>query len=101
MWGCGGHAREINHLCENLYYEVIGFLDERSEINGIIIDDVPVLGVLHDIYSLLNKIKNILCWCRRPLSEKAVCPQNPKCRFGIADTLVHPSVYISKRNYLS
>ena len=42
IWGCGGHAREVLHLCEQLGIEVAGFLDERSEWKGQIVDDVPV-----------------------------------------------------------
>lgn len=31
IWGSGGHAREINWLCEELDVQVMGFLDERPE----------------------------------------------------------------------
>jgi sugar O-acyltransferase (sialic acid O-acetyltransferase NeuD family) len=100
IWGCGGHAREINHLCEHLHYEVIGFLDERSEMKGIIIDDVPVLGDLYDIYSLRSEIKIVCAGVGDPSLKKRFVIKTKNAGFEIADTLVHPSVYISKRNTL-
>ncbi|MDM5356381.1 acetyltransferase [Peribacillus sp. ACCC06369] len=100
IWGCGGHAREINHLCENSSYEVIGFLDERSEMKGKIIDDVPVLGDLHDIYPLRNKIKIVCAGVGDPSLKKRFVTKTIHAGFEIADTIVHPSVFISKRNTL-
>ena len=49
IWGCGGHAREVNHLCDQIGIEVAGFLDERPEMKGEIVDDFPVLGDIGDI----------------------------------------------------
>ncbi|MFE4352509.1 acetyltransferase [Peribacillus butanolivorans] len=100
IWGCGGHAREINHLCENSNYEVIGFLDERSEMKGLVIDDVPVLGDLHDIYYLRNKIKIVCAGVGDPSLKKRFVTKTKNAGFEIADTIVHPSVFISKRSTL-
>ncbi|KQU19319.1 acetyltransferase [Bacillus sp. Leaf75] len=100
IWGCGGHAREVNHLCDYSNYEVAGFLDERSEMKGKMIDDVPVLGDLHDIYSLKDKIKIVCAGVGDPALKKRFAIKTMNAGFEIADTLVHPSVYISKRNTL-
>ncbi|MCK1995309.1 acetyltransferase [Peribacillus muralis] len=100
IWGCGGHAREINHLCENSSHDVIGFLDERSEMKGKIIDDVPVLGDLHDIYSLRDKIKIVCAGVGDPSLKKRFVTKTIHEGFEIADTIVHPSVFISKTNTL-
>jgi sugar O-acyltransferase (sialic acid O-acetyltransferase NeuD family) len=100
IWGCGGHAREVNHLCEQLGYEVIGFLDERSEMKGKIVDDVPVLGDLKDIIHLQDKVEIVCAGVGSPVLKKRFVEKSRKAGFKLANTLVHPSVYISKRNYI-
>jgi sugar O-acyltransferase (sialic acid O-acetyltransferase NeuD family) len=100
IWGCGGHAREVNHLCERLNYEVVGFLDERTEMKGKIIDGVPVLGDLHDIYHLREKIKIVCAGVGDPSLKKRFSIKTINAGFEIADTIVHPSIYLSKRNTL-
>ena len=57
IWGCGGHAREVNWLCEQAGYEVAGFLDERPEWKGQIVNGVPVLGDLPDIDHLGDEVE--------------------------------------------
>jgi hypothetical protein len=37
IWGCGGHGREVLSLCEDLGFEVVGFLDERPEMKGRVV----------------------------------------------------------------
>ena len=100
IWGCGGHAREVLHLCEQLGIEVAGFLDERSEWKGQIVDDVPVLGDLPDILSLQNQVKIVCAGVGDPSLKKRLVEKTKKLGFQFADTLVHPSVFISKRNRL-
>lgn len=100
IWGSGGHAREVNHLCEYLNYKVIGFLDERPEMKGIIIDDLPILGDLHDISSLREQIQIVCSGVGDPSLKKRFVTKTKDAGFEIADTIVHPSVYISKRTTL-
>ena len=100
IWGCGGHAREVLHLCEQIGNEVIGFLDERSEWKDKIVDDVPVLGDLPDILSLQNQVKIFCAGVGDPFLKKRLVEKTKKFGFQFADTLVHPSVFISKRNRL-
>ncbi|WP_169824110.1 nucleoside-diphosphate sugar epimerase/dehydratase [Anaerobacillus alkalidiazotrophicus] len=47
-------------LCDQIGIEVVGFLNERPDLKGQIIDDVPVLGDLPDIISLQNQVK-VVC----------------------------------------
>lgn len=100
IWGCGGHAREVNHLCEQSNYEVVGFLDERDEMKGKMIDGVTVLGDLQDIASLRDKIKIVCAGVGDPALKKKFATKTIHAGFEIANTMVHPSVFISKRNTL-
>ena len=98
IWGCGGHAREVLHLCEQIGVEVIGFLDERPEWKGKIVDGIPVLGVLSDIVSIQKQIKIVCAGVGDPSLKKRFVVMTKKLGFHFAETLVHPSVFISKRN---
>jgi sugar O-acyltransferase (sialic acid O-acetyltransferase NeuD family) len=100
IWGCGGHAREVLHLCEQIGIEVAGFLDERPEWKGQIVDDVPVLGDLSEIMSLQNQVKIVCAGVGDPSLKKRLVEKTKKFGFQLAATLVHPSVFISKRNCL-
>jgi sugar O-acyltransferase (sialic acid O-acetyltransferase NeuD family) len=100
IWGCGGHGREVLHLCEQIGIEVTGFLDERPELKGQIVDDVPVLGDLPDISSLQEQVKIVCAGVGDPSLKKRLVEKTKKFGFQFADTLVHPSVFISKRNRL-
>lgn len=98
IWGCGGHAREVNHLCEQLGYEVVGFLNEQPEMKGKIIDDIMVLGDLHDISSLKDKVEIVCAGVGDPILKKRFVMKTKFAGFKIVNALIHPSVYISKRN---
>lgn len=100
IWGCGGHAREVNFLCEQIGRDVIGFLDERSEMKGKIVDDVPVLGDIEDIKDLLGKIDIICTGVGDPALKKRFVQKTRNSGFDLAEALVHPSVSISKRTHI-
>lgn len=100
IWGCGGHGREVLHLCEQIGIEVAGFLDERPEFKGRIVNDVPVLGDLADISPLRDRVKIVCAGVGGPYLKKRLVEKTKTLGFQIADTLVHPSVFISKRNQL-
>lgn len=100
IWGCGGHAREVLHLCEQIGIEVAGFLDERPEWKGKIVNEVPVLGDLPDILPLQNQVKIICAGVGDPSLKKRLVEKTGKSGFQFAETLIHPSVFISKRNQL-
>ncbi|NSL52673.1 acetyltransferase [Calidifontibacillus erzurumensis] len=100
IWGCGGHGREVLHLCEQIGIEVVGFLDERPEFKGKVIDDIPVLGDLPDILHLQNKVKVVCAGVGSPQLKKRFVEKTKHYGFEFSDPLVHPSVYISKRNQI-
>lgn len=100
IWGCGGQAREVLHLCEQIGIEVVGFLDERPEFKGKIVDDIPVLGDLPEILNLKDKVQIVCAGVGDPSLKKRLVEKTKQFGFQFADTLVHPSVFISKRNRL-
>ncbi|MFJ5713984.1 acetyltransferase [Neobacillus sp. NPDC093127] len=100
IWGCGGHGREVLHLCEQIGIEVAGFLDERPEVKGRIVNDVPVLGDLADISALRDQVQIVCAGVGDPFLKKRLVEKTKTFGFQIADTLVHPSVFISKRNHI-
>ncbi|TCP64118.1 acetyltransferase [Baia soyae] len=100
IWGCGGHAREVNHLCEQIGCEVVGFLDERPEMKGKIIDDIPVLGDLTDILSRRNHVEIVCAGVGDPALKKRFARKTIELEFSIAPSLIHPSVYLSKRSHV-
>ncbi len=98
IWGCGGQARELILLCEQIGLEVIGFLDERPDMKGKVIDDVPVLGDIEDIGEMRGMVKIVCAGVGDPELKKRFSMKTIRAGFDLAEPLVHPSVYISKRN---
>ncbi|MFA9556924.1 acetyltransferase [Evansella sp. AB-rgal1] len=98
IWGCGGHGREVLHLCEIIGMEVTGFLDERPNVKGQVVDGIPVLGDLPDIISLKNHVKIVCAGVGDPYLKKRFVEKTENLGFEFADSIVHPSVFLSKRN---
>jgi sugar O-acyltransferase (sialic acid O-acetyltransferase NeuD family) len=98
IWGCGGHAREINWLCQQIGYEVIGFLDERAEMKGQIVNDIPVLGDLPDIKAQRGKVDIVCAGVGDPTLKERFVHKTVKAGFQPAKSLIHPNITISKRN---
>ncbi|UQZ36917.1 acetyltransferase [Paenibacillus sp. PK3_47] len=98
IWGSGGHAREVHWLCEELEIHVEGFLDERPEMKGQMVDGVPVLGTLDDIKLLKNEVELVCSGVGDPALKKRFVITTLKSGFRISSPLVHPLVQISRRN---
>ncbi len=98
IWGCGGHAREVSWLCKQLDYEVIGFLDERQEMKGTIINDIPVLGDLPDITGLRGETEIVCAGVGDPALKKRFVEKTLKAGFQPAQSIIHPDIKISRRN---
>lgn len=105
IFGAGGFAREVQLLCEELKLEVVGFLDERPEMKGKIVNDVPILGDIDDIqksirlHSLNKSDVSIVCAGVGDPSLKVKFVRKTKdAGYKIARSLIHPGVNISKRN---
>lgn len=98
IWGCGGHAREVNWLCEQAGYEVIGFLDERPEMKGRIINDIPVLGDLPDIMFLRDEVEVVCAGVGDPALKRRFVDKTLAEGFAPAGSIIHPGIRLSKRN---
>lgn len=98
IWGCGGHAREVLHLCEQIGVRVIGFLDERPEYKGKVVDGLPVLGDLQDILHLKDQVRIVCAGVGDPFLKKHFVEKTTLLGFQPADSLIHPSIYLSNRN---
>ncbi|AET60679.1 acetyltransferase [Paenibacillus terrae] len=100
IWGSGGHAREINWLCEELGVQVVGFLDERPEMKGHVVDGVPVLGTLADIEVLKHEVELLCAGVGDPALKKRFVYNTIRSGFRIASSLIHPHVRLSQRNII-
>jgi sugar O-acyltransferase (sialic acid O-acetyltransferase NeuD family) len=100
IWGCGGQAREINLLCEQIGQTVVGFLDERPDMKGRVVDDIPVLGDIDDIASLRGTAHIVCAGVGDPNLKRRFADKTSRAGFDLAGPLVHPAVFISNRNSL-
>jgi sugar O-acyltransferase (sialic acid O-acetyltransferase NeuD family) len=106
IWGAGGHAREVNFLCELLGRTVIGFLDERPFMKGTFVDGLPVIGDIPDVSPFLNahhvddEIEIVVAGVGDPPLKKHFLEKTRAHQFSIAGPLIHPNVFISKRNQI-
>lgn len=101
IWGCGGMAREINLLCEQAGRRVVGFLDERPEMKGKIIDDVPVLGDISDIGHLRGSVSVACAGVGDPALKKRFADKTDEAGFRLAGPILHPGVHLSQRSSVS
>ncbi|MEK5493967.1 acetyltransferase [Paenibacillus sp. FSL R7-0297] len=100
IWGSGGHAREINWLCEELEVQVVGFLDERPEMKGQVVDGVPVLGTLVNIELLKNEVELVCSGVGDPVLKKRFAKAAIQSGFRIAAPLIHPHVRLNRKNII-
>jgi len=100
IWGSGGHAREINWLCEELDVQVVGFLDERPEVKGQLVDGVPILGTLVDIERLKAEVELVCAGVGDTSLKKRFTRETIRSGFRIASPLIHPHVRISQSNHI-
>ena len=97
IWGCGGHAREVAHLCTDLDVEILGFLDERPEWRDRIVDDLPVLGDLDDVMSLKSGAEVVCAGVGDPALKLKFYNKTLSRGFRVAAPLIHPGVKIGRR----
>ncbi len=100
IWGCGGHAREVAWLCEQAGLTVKGFLDERPEFKGKIVDDLPVLGTLNDIAPFRDEVQVVCAGVGDPSLKQRFARATVDAGFRIARAIVHPDVEVSARSII-
>lgn len=96
IWGCGGMGREVLALCEVLGREVAGFLDERPEMRGMVIDGVPVLGDITDLNGWREAVEVICAGVGDPVLKKKFATKTQEHGFRLSGALVHPSIYLPR-----
>lgn len=94
IWGSGGHARVVKQLCEQLGYRVLGFLDEREEMKGRMIDNTPVLGNLSNVDKLKERVQVVCGGVGEITLRKRLTLQTLDNGFHPAPALVHPSAHL-------
>jgi sugar O-acyltransferase (sialic acid O-acetyltransferase NeuD family) len=98
IWGCGGFAREVNMLCDQLDIRVHGFLDERPHMKGVVVDGVPVLGVLDDVRSLRQEVGIVSAGVGDPELRRRFAALVKASGFAHAEPIVHPAVHVSRHS---
>jgi sugar O-acyltransferase (sialic acid O-acetyltransferase NeuD family) len=101
IWGAGGHAREVNYLCERLGRTVLGFLDERPHMRGVIVDDLPIFGDLSDLDSRPNQVEIVCAGVGDPILKRKFHDKTVRLGFALAQPLIHPNVHVSTRNMIA
>ncbi|WP_342439237.1 acetyltransferase [Paenibacillus sp. FSL L8-0436] len=100
IWGCGGMGREVLALCQVLGREVVGFLDERPEMRGTVIDGVPVLGDITDLYKWKDSVGVICAGVGDPALKRKFVIKTQNHGFLLSGALVHPSVNLPRSTHL-
>jgi len=98
IWGSGGFAREVNMLCDQAGVRVLGFLDERADEKGRVVDGLPILGTLADVGHLRKAIGVVCAGVGDPALKLRFVQITTAAGFKIADPIVHPMVQVSRRN---
>lgn len=105
IFGAGGFAREVQLLCEDIGLEVIGFLDERTEMKGEIVNGIPILGDITDLDHSLPasrsgraEVEIVCAGVGDPALKKKFAEKTRASGYKTARTLVHPAVRVSKWN---
>ncbi len=93
-------GREVLALCEVLGREVAGFLDERPEVRGTVIDGVPILGDITELYKWKGSVEIICAGVGDPVIKKKFVQKTQKHGFCLSGALVHPSVYLPRSTRL-
>jgi sugar O-acyltransferase (sialic acid O-acetyltransferase NeuD family) len=98
--GAGGCGRELYCIFldaneEKRRWKVLGFVDDKPELQGTVVCDVPVLGGMDWLERNRRKGLQLICSAgdtrtRRFLAERAAAAGYKFC------TLIHPSVRMSK-----
>ena len=91
IWGSGGHGREVALVCRQAGIEVLGFLDERPEMAGQVVDGVTVLGDLVDVPPALRKAEFFPGGVGDPKLKQRFAERSAAAGVTIADPIVHPS----------
>lgn len=103
IFGAGGFGLEVAMLIEQINSDsnqmnLIGFFDDATN-KGDVLNDYPLLGGMAALDAWSEKLE-IVCAIGNPQVKKAVLQKitNPRISFP---TLIHPSVIMGNRKYVS
>ena len=85
-------------LCAQIGVAVTGFLDERPEMKGRVVDGVRVLGTLSDVTHLRGQVSIICAGVGDPTLKRRFAEMTTNAGFTFANPIVHPAVQVSPRN---
>lgn len=100
IWGCGGFGREVLVLAEALDIPVLGFLDERPEMKGVMVEGIPVLGDISQLECDPAQVQ-VTFGVGDPLLKSRLYQKTISYGFSIAPVLIHPGVVYSKRGFVA
>ncbi|MGH9535591.1 MAG: NeuD/PglB/VioB family sugar acetyltransferase [Terriglobales bacterium] len=94
IWGCGGLAREVLELCRELGRPVLGFLDERPEMRGQIVDGVRVLGDLPEAVPVRGQAEVLCAGVGDPRLRQRFWERTREAGHLLAPPVVHPGTRV-------
>jgi sugar O-acyltransferase (sialic acid O-acetyltransferase NeuD family) len=98
--GAGGFARELYWVFlednqEKTRWNVLGFVDDKPELQGAVISGLPVLGGFEWLRGKTGKNLELISSAGNPRTRKALAERGAALGFGFS-TVVHPSARMSK-----
>jgi len=98
IFGAGGHAREILALVQSINersatYQLLGWLDDRSDLRGESPLNVPMLGKLEDIHHTFKPNVQVVIAIGSSSARKRIAKRLKKLSIQPA-TLVHPTAQV-------
>lgn len=98
--GAGGFARELYWVFledneQRKRWNVLGFVDDKPELQGAVICDLPVLGTMEWLERNRRKSVELICSAGNPRTRKALAERGAALGFSFC-TVVHPSARMSR-----
>jgi sugar O-acyltransferase (sialic acid O-acetyltransferase NeuD family) len=98
--GAGGFARELYWVFlednqEKQRWNVLGFIDDKPELQGAVICDLPVLGDMNWLEGNGRKGIQLICSAGSPRARRTLAERGAALGFEFC-TVVHPSARMSR-----
>jgi sugar O-acyltransferase (sialic acid O-acetyltransferase NeuD family) len=98
--GAGGFARELYWVFledneQKKRWNVLGFVDDKPELQGAVICDLPVLGTMEWLEGNRRKSVELISSAGNPRTRKGLAGRGAALGFGFC-TVVHPSARMSR-----
>lgn len=91
IWGSGGHGREVALVCRQSAIHVAGFIDDRPEARGMVVEGIPVLGSIEDVAThASNSWSFFPGGVGDPALKRLFATRIAKYNLRFAEAIVHP-----------